>query len=77
MNFLEITENKGRVCNDLLRSLPLWFCIEEAIKKYVQDVESMSVFAALDNGIPIGGVQDSLGGGKSMPLYGKEAIGLS
>jgi ribosomal protein S18 acetylase RimI-like enzyme len=42
----EIEENRGIICNDLLRSLPLWFGIEAAIQQYVSDVEAMPTFAA-------------------------------
>lgn len=50
----EVTEGKGKICNDLLRSLPLWFGIEEAIQNYVQDVESMPMLAAFDGERAIG-----------------------
>ena len=42
----EITEDRGRICNELLRSLPLWFGIESAIRQYVLDVEGMPAFVA-------------------------------
>ncbi len=50
----EITEGKGKICNDLLRALPLWFGIEEAIQKYVNDVESMPMLVAYSASRPIG-----------------------
>lgn len=42
----EIAQDRGAICNDLLRSLPLWFGIESAIQRYVSDVESMATFVA-------------------------------
>ena len=50
----ESTEDRGRICNDLLRSLPLWFGIESAIRQYVSDVETMPTFVASVGGNPIG-----------------------
>ena len=51
---LEITQNRARICNDLLRSLPLWFGIESAIQEYVRDVETMPMWVAYDGKRPIG-----------------------
>lgn len=34
---VESAEEKGRVCHTVLRSLPNWFCIEEAIVDYVKE----------------------------------------
>jgi hypothetical protein len=42
----EIKESRSAVCNDLLRSLPLWFGIEAAIQQDVSDVEGMPTFVA-------------------------------
>ena len=42
----QITVDRGKICNELLRSLPLWFGIESAIQRYVSDVESMTTFVA-------------------------------
>jgi ribosomal protein S18 acetylase RimI-like enzyme len=50
----EITENRGHVCNDLLRSLPLWFGIEAAIRQYVLDVERMPTLVAFEGELPVG-----------------------
>ena len=49
-----ITKDKGRICNDLLRSLPLWFGIDAAIQQYVSDVEEMPTFVAYIESSPIG-----------------------
>ena len=51
---LEATRNRGQICNELLRSLPLWFGIEEAIRKYVLDVESMPTLVAYATERPVG-----------------------
>lgn len=40
----EIKEGKSELCNRVLRSLPDWFGVEEAIVNYVRDVESMPMF---------------------------------
>ena len=50
----EAAENRGEICNSLLRSLPAWFGIETAIQSYVKDVESMTTFAVFDGDLAIG-----------------------
>jgi GNAT superfamily N-acetyltransferase len=42
----EVKENKGEVCNTILRSLPEWFGIEQAIVDYVRAVELLPTFIA-------------------------------
>lgn len=42
----EIQDKKSEVCNTILRSLPHWFGIEQAIVDYVDDVSSMPTFVA-------------------------------
>lgn len=54
LEITKITENRGRICSDLLRSLPLWFGIESAILKYAADVESMPTFVASIKGDSVG-----------------------
>lgn len=54
MTIDEVEEGRGSICNQLLRSLPQWFGIEEAIVKYVEDVEGMPFFAAFDGDGAIG-----------------------
>ena len=49
-----VVEGRGRICDELLRCLPLWFGIEDAIKKYVADVEGMTMFAAYEGGRAVG-----------------------
>ena len=40
------TRDRGKICDELLRALPLWFGIESAIQRYVSDVEAMTTFVA-------------------------------
>ena len=42
----EIKNDRKHICNNLLRSLPMWFGIESAIQKYCDDVEKMTTLAA-------------------------------
>ncbi|MHC4218908.1 MAG: GNAT family N-acetyltransferase [Planctomycetota bacterium] len=42
------------VCEPILRALPDWFGIEEAIVQYVQDIEVMPTFVASMDGEPAG-----------------------
>ncbi|MBU9711153.1 GNAT family N-acetyltransferase [Evansella tamaricis] len=51
MKLLEITcsEQKQVICNRLLRLLPEWFGIEYAIRNYVDEVESVVMYAAEKN----------------------------
>ncbi|MCM2280198.1 MAG: hypothetical protein NDJ89_19190 [Oligoflexia bacterium] len=37
----EVGERRGHICDELLRALPEWFGIEDAIRGYVKDVERM------------------------------------
>lgn len=41
-------------CEKILRSLPDWFGIEEAIVNYVRDLESMETWVADVSGAPVG-----------------------
>jgi ribosomal protein S18 acetylase RimI-like enzyme len=49
-----VTQNRGQICNELLRSLPLWFGIEDAIQRYVSDVEVMPTFVTYADKKPVG-----------------------
>ncbi|MGZ3687108.1 MAG: GNAT family N-acetyltransferase [Bdellovibrionota bacterium] len=40
------TESKGEICNSILRSLPRWFGIEQAIVDYVKEVENLKTLVA-------------------------------
>lgn len=48
----EIAEqgNKPHICNDILRALPDWFGIEEAIVDYVETSREMPFYAAFHGG---------------------------
>ena len=50
----EITLDRGKICNELLRSLPLWFGIESAIERYATDAETMTTFAVYVDDKPVG-----------------------
>jgi ribosomal protein S18 acetylase RimI-like enzyme len=52
-NFKKVKRRNARICNDILRSLPLWFGIESAIQRYVSDVEKMPMFVGYVGGKPI------------------------
>ena len=41
MRLKEITENKSEVCERILRALPDWFGIEQAIIDYAREAETM------------------------------------
>jgi len=47
-------EEKSRVCNDILRALPVWFGNEEAIVDYTDKVKEMPSLIAYDNDKEIG-----------------------
>lgn len=46
MNISEMKENKGTTCEKILRALPDWFGIEQAILDYVSDTERMLTLVA-------------------------------
>ena len=45
---------EGKACEDILRSLPDWFGIEESIVEYARDVERMDTYLYLVSGQPVG-----------------------
>ena len=45
---------KSKVCESILRSLPLWFGLEYAIVNYIKDVKTMDTWVAYDGDSPIG-----------------------
>ena len=49
-----VKKGRGRICNDILRSLPDWFGIESAIRRFASDSEKMPTFVAYVEGKPIG-----------------------
>jgi hypothetical protein len=45
--FVEIQAGKSEICNHILRALPKWFGIEDAIVHYVREVESLPMLGAV------------------------------
>ena len=45
---------KSKICDAVLRALPDWFGIESAIQEYVNDVQPMPFWAAMDGDTPVG-----------------------
>jgi GNAT superfamily N-acetyltransferase len=54
MNIYQISDNRGEICEVILRSLPEWFGIESAIRAYARNVQSMPVFVAELQGTIVG-----------------------
>lgn len=50
----QLHEGQGAACNQVLRSLPKWFGIEDAIVQYVHDVEGMLMYVATFDGEAVG-----------------------
>lgn len=50
----QLAAGEANVCEQILRSLPGWFGIEEAIVQYRQDIESMESYVARESGDIIG-----------------------
>lgn len=50
MKFIQIfdPEEKSKVCEKILRSLPQWFGIESAIIDYIKDVQAMETWVAIN-----------------------------
>lgn len=48
MNIVEVfnIQEKSRICEDILRSLPDWFGIESSILEYIKDVQTMTFWVA-------------------------------
>ena len=51
---IQIPVEKSRICNDILRALPVWFGNEEAIVDYTVKVKEMPFFITCDNDKVIG-----------------------
>ena len=45
---------EGTICENILRSLPEWFGIEESIVQYARDVETMDTYVYLVDDQPVG-----------------------
>lgn len=50
----ETVEGRAAICDAILRGLPDWFGIEESIRHYVEDVESLPVIVAEVEGEIVG-----------------------
>jgi len=44
------TYNTANLCEPILRSLPEWFGIEEDLRQYVSDIETLPTFLVKENG---------------------------
>ncbi len=44
----------GALCEPILRALPEWFGVEEALSQYVADIENLPTFLAYDDGELLG-----------------------
>lgn len=51
---VETPDEKSGICNDILRSLPDWFGIEESLADYVNKSRHMPLYAAFDGDRPVG-----------------------
>jgi GNAT superfamily N-acetyltransferase len=54
MNVVEVTQNKGALCAEILAALPTWFGMHESNAAYIRDVEAMPMFAVFDGAKPLG-----------------------
>jgi ribosomal protein S18 acetylase RimI-like enzyme len=48
---IEDPKEKSRICEKVLRALPLWFGIESAIIDYINDVQAMETWAVIENDV--------------------------
>src|ERR1700733_2564259 len=51
---IEVSSGKGAICADILRTLPHWFGIPESNAAYERDVETLPMFAAIENEAAVG-----------------------
>lgn len=51
---IETQNEKSDICYSILRELPEWFGIEDALVDYVEKVKNMDFFVAMKNSFPIG-----------------------
>lgn len=45
-----LAEGEGRICEEILRSLPAWFGIEKAIQHYAEAIVAMETYVARGDG---------------------------
>lgn len=61
--------DRQRICGEILRVLPEWFGIEQAVKDYIKNVQAMPMFACFRDGKPAGFVSIKLHGRFSAEIY--------
>lgn len=54
MNIVDVPENKGAICAEILGLLPHWFGMPQSNAAYKRDVEAMPMFAVFDDAKPLG-----------------------
>jgi GNAT superfamily N-acetyltransferase len=54
IDVVEVREGQGAVCERVLRDLPEWFGIDQAVRQYVADVAGMTFLVARDAGDVLG-----------------------
>lgn len=69
MEITEITDNKSGICERILRALPDWFGIEQAIVDYARNVEPMPMFGVLENDKTVGFVSLKLHNDSTAEIY--------
>jgi GNAT superfamily N-acetyltransferase len=50
MTIVALTSGNGEACAEILATLPQWFGLPASNEAYIQDVERMPVFAAVEDG---------------------------
>lgn len=61
--------DRQRICGEILRALPEWFGIEQAVKDYIANVQAMPMFAYFNDGKPAGFVAIRSHGRFSAEIY--------
>jgi len=51
---ISVSDDKSKICEQVLRSLPEWFGNEASILEYIQGVRDKPLYAAFDDDTPIG-----------------------
>jgi ribosomal protein S18 acetylase RimI-like enzyme len=47
-------DDKAKICNEILRSLPNWFGVETSIIEYTNQVQALPFYAAFENNNCVG-----------------------
>ncbi len=61
--------DQGALCETILRALPNWFGIEEAVQQYVKDIDQLPTFLACDNRRAMGFLSVKLHNPQAAELY--------